>query len=270
MSYLRTVARDLLAVFVTAALAILVEHYVGVKLAWTTVLLGSFMLVWLHELQKPIWMGLLIFWLNHKPWAILICIVVVILFVVSVATMKLRLPPDPKLLITGHPPTIDFPPTEIPIPIEKPKPTQKQPVEPPSIVIAPSYGDLKERAIRLSQEIMADLYRHGWPPPQGQKIDPSMLWEQWPKAADYHQWIQRRSNYFRSRFYERVLDMRNEFSTLHFRDEQLDDFFKEDGVMENMNKQLIAAGQKTFDLPIAPQTIVEISERLMVLANKIK
>jgi len=146
-----------------------------------------------------------------------------------------------------------------------------KPIEQPSIVMAPSYGDLKERAIGLSQEIMNDLYLHGWPLPSGQRIDPSMLREQWPSSgAQYPAWIQRRSNYFRFRFYERVFDIRNEFSTLHFRDKRLDDFFKEQEATENINRQLLAAGQKTFDQPISPYTITDVAASLLVLANKIK
>jgi hypothetical protein len=163
-----------------------------------------------------------------------------------------------------------FPLTSIPIPIAKAKPVQKKPIEPPSIVVAPSFGDLKDRADKLSDEIMLNLYRHGWSIQGGQKIDSSLLIEQFPATpADYPAWIKRRSDYFRARFYEKVLDMRNEFTELHYRNEQLDDLLKKQAMLNVVNEKLVLMGQKdTF--PMTPYDISEVADRLKALASKIK
>jgi hypothetical protein len=85
------------------------------------------------------------------------------------------------------------------------------------------------------------------------------------------QWTKNRSNYFRGNFFDRVLDMRNEFAALHLRDEKLDDFLKYQGMIEQANKQM-AANQSTqqTDSLILPQEIEDIAERLTVLADQIK
>jgi hypothetical protein len=115
MSKIKTVVRDVAAVLVIAALAILVEHYVSVKLAWLTVLIGCLVLLWLHELHKPIGMWLLVLWVNHKPSLILICVVVLVLFGVGITISRFRLPSD-SIFPLRKPPKIDFPPTMIPVP----------------------------------------------------------------------------------------------------------------------------------------------------------
>lgn len=54
MPTLRSIVRDVVAVMVTAALAILVERYISVHLAWLIVVGGCLVLAWLHELHKQI------------------------------------------------------------------------------------------------------------------------------------------------------------------------------------------------------------------------
>ncbi len=114
----------------TAALAFLIDHYVSVELAWLTVVIGGLVLLWLHELHKPIGMWFLLFWVNHKPLSILTCVVVVAaLFAAGMAISRFRLPPHPKQLVV-HPPKIDFPSTVIPV---QPEPTRKARSLPPPV-----------------------------------------------------------------------------------------------------------------------------------------
>lgn len=54
MPTLKSVVKDAVGVVVVTALAILAEHYVGVGAAWTIVVLGCLVLIWLHELHTPI------------------------------------------------------------------------------------------------------------------------------------------------------------------------------------------------------------------------
>ena len=54
MSTLRTVTRDVIAVLVITALAILFEHYVGVGAAWGIVIIGCLVLIRLHEYHTAI------------------------------------------------------------------------------------------------------------------------------------------------------------------------------------------------------------------------
>jgi len=127
MSKFKTVVRDVVAGLVTAALAYLIDHYVSVELAWLTLIFGGLVLLWLHELHRPIGIWLLLFWVNHKPLSILGCVVVVAaLFAAGIAISRFRLPPDPKPLTYAHPPKIDFPPTVVPIPPKPEEPTASQ------------------------------------------------------------------------------------------------------------------------------------------------
>ena len=131
---------------------------------------------------------------------------------------------------------------------------------------APSYGNLKGRAISLSDEIMEDhLHIHGWKRPSGKGLIGNMP----TTGEEVTKLTKSRSSYFRFRFYENVLDIRNEFSQLHLRDERLDDFFKYQGMIEDAKKQLSAVG-KQMNVPVLPQQIEEVAERLKVLAHHIK
>ncbi len=152
-------------------------------------------------------------------------------------------------------------------------PTTKPSTPTPVIIqTAPTFGNIKERAVALSQEIMSDLYRNGWPPGPGQQISPGFVIQQMPTTGnELSRWIKNRSGYFRWRFFERVLDIRNEFAQLHLRDERLDDFFKYQGMIEQANKQMAAIDpQRQIDTPLLPQQVEEVAERLRVLAEQIK
>lgn len=95
---------------------------------------------------------------------------------------------------------------------------------PPQTIIetGPVFGNIKERALKLADEIMDDLYMHGWMGggPQKQQVFP------YPSHTDANalmQWSQSRSAYFRFRFHSRVIGIRDEFAQLHIRSKELDD-----------------------------------------------
>ncbi len=157
------------------------------------------------------------------------------------------------------------PPKELDVPLS--------PSPPPIVMQLPSVGNLKQRAITLSEEIMEDLYRHGWRQYPGRKQESSrMPIQQMPTDSEgVMKWTRSRSGYFKFRFFERVLDLRNEFAQLHLRDQELDDFFKYQGMIENANRQLSALPQpQRIDHPILPQEIERVAERLKILADQIK
>lgn len=139
----------------------------------------------------------------------------------------------------------------------KPAPTRLAPSQPPQTIIqvAPTFGNLKERAIALSQEIMDDLYSHGWEEGDPRRPPHSVI-EHIQKLEGQQQveWCKRRSRFFRARFLERVLGIRDEFAQLHIHDDRLDRFRE--------NTQI--------DTTIDPLTIQDVAERLVVLADQIK
>jgi hypothetical protein len=162
--------------------------------------------------------------------------------------------------------------------LNQPAPTQAEPTAPtekqqPPVFIetAPTFGNLGDRAIALSDEIMQDLYWHGWKNWGNRSGQQTLPVQQMPtKPEEIQAWTRSRSSYFRFRFAERVLDIRNEFAQLHLRDERLDDFFKFQGMIEQANRQMAAASPgREIDAPILPQQIEEVAERLKVLANQI-
>ena len=157
--------------------------------------------------------------------------------------------------------------------------TTKETATPPIIVQLPSTGNLKQRAIVLSKEIMAELYRHGWRQPplaQGQKEDREPFIQQMPTNSDgTMQWVKSRSNYFKFRFFERALNLRNEFAQLHLRDQRIDDFFKYQGLIQDTYNKLDEFKlPPQIDLPdepaILPQQIEEVAEYLKRLAEQVK
>jgi hypothetical protein len=163
--------------------------------------------------------------------------------------------------------------------LKRPAPPQTQPnapiiekQQPPTIVqTAPTFGNLGDRAIALSDDIMQDLYRYGWKNWGNRSGQQGPSVPKMPSSPEETQrWTSSRSHYFRFRFFEKVLDIRNEFAQLHLRDERLDDFFKYQGMIEQANRQMAAANPgHEIDVPILPQQIEEVAERLKILANQI-
>ncbi len=144
----------------------------------------------------------------------------------------------------------------------------------PTIIQPSSVGHLKERALALSEEIMVDLDKHGWVPSSFSQF-PKPGWfavRLYPTdPEEIHKWHQARSVYFRKRFLEKVLDLRNEFSQLHLRDKCLDNFFDEEDMIQDVNRRLATVGKaERIDVFLSAPEIEEVAERLRVLAEQIK
>jgi hypothetical protein len=115
-------------------------------------------------------------------------------------------------------------------------------------------GNLKERAIKLSDEIMEDPYLHGYK----QRGFRGVMLEHVPTdPVKMSEWMVARSSYFRFRFRDRVNEMRDEFATLHLYDERLDQELK-------MEREIPST------VPTYPQTIEQISDSLKELAAQVK
>lgn len=129
-----------------------------------------------------------------------------------------------------------------------------------TVEVAPIFGNIRDRAYALSEEIMENLWSHGWKGGPWDSIRMPKGFVQVQKMPDLHdvqanlQWVKNRSSYFRFRFLQRVIEMRDEFAQLHLRDTQLDEYLK--------NERMDSA----FNIP--PQSIQSVAERLRVLADK--
>ena len=130
-------------------------------------------------------------------------------------------------------------------------------------------GNIRERAVALSQEIMEDLYENGWPQPEGQQLPLRFIVKMPTAQPEIDEWIQRRSIYFHFRFFERVLDLRNDFIQHSLRDPQLEEFFRNEKIKEDINKQLAVTHPDWKPAPTLPQEIQTVAQRLIVLANEV-
>jgi len=197
---------------------------------------------------------------------------------------------EPKIAEKPRPP-VELPHPESPKPepprIEQPNPKPKphpkkrpeQPRETPSAPVAPiiqlpSIGNLKERAIDLSNEIMWEcLTRRGWRKWQTDPNNHNPFILTMPEDKEgMLKWNISASNRFRARYLKRVADIRKEFADLHLRDEQLDQSFE--GI-ESLDIERQQIGHKTGnpfmdDGLILPVEIEQIAERLKVLAAQVR
>jgi len=114
----------------------------------------------------------------------------------------------------------------------------------------PQTGNLKERAIALSDEIVKD------PKFQNEPI--------WAKDG-LAEWVKNRSNYFKWKYLARVHDIHNELSQLHLRNRELDDFVKHHRVIKSAQEWQ----QQQNEFPILPQEYWRVAESLRELADKI-
>jgi hypothetical protein len=143
-------------------------------------------------------------------------------------------------------------------------------IMPPTQVIiqSPSVGNLKQRAIALSEEIMKDLYSHGWPCRNGSFKGPIM--KQMPQDYEgVHKWQEVRSLNFRGLLGE-IHQIRNEFAGFHIIDKNLDDLIKREDTNQMVDKALSMTGHKSRNMLISPGEIEQFSERLKILAEQIK
>jgi hypothetical protein len=123
-------------------------------------------------------------------------------------------------------------------------------------------GNLKSRTIEMADEIMQDLWRHGWRMPPGSNLHhpKSPLQPEIPKKPDEaRQWADTRSVFFRSRFGKPLPLLRDELAQAHFVDERLD------RVCEELRNPIIVG---TAPRMIQPLEIEDSSETLRLLASQ--
>jgi len=142
--------------------------------------------------------------------------------------------------------------------------------QPPIIMQAPSLGNLKERAMELSNSIMNDLYFRGWP-----RRDPrmsNMFSNRMPPLKDMvarNQWYKNVSDSFRFRHLNNVISLRNEFAQLNYKEPDLDMELKECGAFEDEKGRLVVNNQPAYHDVIPAIAIDGIAQCLIVLANKL-
>jgi hypothetical protein len=157
--------------------------------------------------------------------------------------------------------------SDVPISLKPPVKSQPepQPKSDPTVQLAPTFGNIKERATKLADDILDDLYRHGWPMPPDYKprfpVEPMP-----PPGKATYDWCQNRTDYFRWKFLHPVLDMRNEFYQFHLRDDELDVFLTDEGAVKQPDGTLLI--QRKPDQPMMIiMKIDEIAKRLKLLAD---
>jgi hypothetical protein len=91
-----------------------------------------------------------------------------------------------------------------------------------------SYGNLKLRLWQLSHDVMANLYKRGWPQLEGfskSEFVNEPLIEHYPHEgtdAEKDDWSRRCVQYFQSMQLKQVVDIYQECLALHIRDEKLE------------------------------------------------
>jgi hypothetical protein len=143
---------------------------------------------------------------------------------------------------------------------------EEQPQPPQTIIqVAPTFGNIKERAIQLADDIMRDLYRHGWG--GGSGLEREFVVQHYPEPQDRKgqvEWTHFRTAYFRFRFRDRVIGIRDEFVQLHLRNQELDRFLDSEKGYEEWEKKMPTAVPD-----LLPQEIQEVAEQLRSLAEKV-
>ncbi len=142
-----------------------------------------------------------------------------------------------------------------------------------NIIQPPSVGNLKQRAYNLADEIMEDLYTHGWRPMFMGDWKPRhpLIQDKMPDDEDGNRvWAERRSRNFKHRFYERTIELKNEFAQLHYSDHWLDEYFKNKKMQEDANNQLKGIGKPQREIYFMPQEIEKIAMHIRKLSEQIK
>jgi hypothetical protein len=173
-----------------------------------------------------------------------------------------------------YPPKLeDFPSTTVPIPVHEPSTTKKQP--PVIIQTGPSFGDLKDRAIKLADEVMCDMYTYGWNNGRRASFSCSpaaQMPSHWPEIGD---WEQRRANHFiGTKTLEKVVNLRNAFAALNYEEERLDRMLVPEFAEEHESKLTVIPFEKLFGKNLPPPRFggfqaEQIAEGLRALAKRL-
>jgi hypothetical protein len=133
-------------------------------------------------------------------------------------------------------------------------------------------GNLKQRTYDLASEIMNNLCAHGLDGPNcyefRQKYGRPTV--QIPTDPDeIGKWMQNRYLYFRLRYRDRVIEVRDEFAQLHIRDKQLEDFFKYESEMEAADRLIMAKDPSAHPSFMFVQSLEQVALSLRALADQI-
>jgi hypothetical protein len=129
-------------------------------------------------------------------------------------------------------------------------------------------GNLPDRARRLADDIMTDLYGHGWRG-GGPKPSEIMIFEEMPSESappDKHRdWFHRRSHYFRTACFARVRSVRDEAA--HFHGVQIEELNRFLGFEMAMTEDYRSRGDVPSELQ--PMQIEQVAGWLRELAQTI-
>lgn len=138
---------------------------------------------------------------------------------------------------------------------------------------APDFGNLGDRAVELSDEIMQNVYFHGLAGPGNRPKQSGIPQLKVPtnqdELAERDRTVRALSNHFRTNFFDKVMGMREEFAQFHLKDRQLDVFFEDRKTTEQADREMEAVDPSHKSEPISPMEIEEVAERLRALANQI-
>lgn len=144
-----------------------------------------------------------------------------------------------------------------------------------TIRTASQFGNIGDRAVELSQEIMEDLWIHGWASRRDSPIQMPKGFvpiAKMPAPGDVQgnlRWERSRSSYFRFRFLKRAVDLRNELAQLHLRDRRLDEFMKDQRKMEEVQREAKGTPiERQMETDISPPEIEEVAEGLRILGDE--
>jgi hypothetical protein len=171
----------------------------------------------------------------------------------QIAELKKFIAEHPKPLV----PHVGTAPSNTP-PARTPRKTPPSP--------APPIGNLRDRALDLSKTIISDLCFAGW---QSNECN-GLLTGQAPTRDNRKEWSHARSNVFKWRRLQSVIQLRDEYAQVHFADPTLDQLLSNIDAEEKAYQQQLAAH---FPVPKPPDILVsiieEIAQRLRVLAGRL-
>lgn len=114
--------------------------------------------------------------------------------------------------------------------------SQAQPLENNKYILQSAYlGNLKQRTIELSNEIMRSLYEKGWKKEiiEREKLfNPDFVLSEMPDPAKnpngFREWKINMSGKFYLLYFDQVLEIKNEYSQLHIKNKALDRYYFDD------------------------------------------
>lgn len=135
------------------------------------------------------------------------------------------------------------------------------PTPPPTIIqVAPSYGNLRERTIAVSQQIQR-LVQHRKEQFLNETVYPRPL-----TPERYQVWLQSNDNEYRSCCDESVKEIHDEFTTLHITDDYLNEMLKRDA--DDEQYRMLPQNNPLHKIGLLSILKMQaIGEQLAVLAN---